>query len=653
MSFQERWRRVVWAGAVVSVVLAGVTSALRAAPAATPVMDWQFDGEVRATARIGNVIYVGGNFRNVTPRAGGAAVARAALAEFDATTGALLPATIVIAPPLSEVRNLAAVGQVLYATGEFGTVNGVSYSYGSFAYDVGSSSVLTWSRTSTSANNRIVHADASGIYIAVSNGLVRRHDLTTGAEDPVWQPDLTANIVAADGELWASRPFPNFSINPFQGGGTSVGVLDPVTGLFDERFRTPLVLPWYGLAVHGDTVYIAGQLPDLTLQINQPDVSDRVLAFSRSTGVQVSPTVVGDIDSGQIGTPSAMTVADGRLVVAGRRMVVGGQERLGLAEVAGPAQMTAWTAVTNFRGQGVQAAGDLLVAFGIATDVASTGRVVAYRLDGLRPPSALTARTLGPATTFAWTPGAPTPPGGYVIDGGVTPGQVAGAVPLGNVTTSTLTVPGTFFVRVRAANAVETSNEVVAGCITAPRPPTALRATVAGSALSIAWTAPPGPLGGFLVEAGTAAGASNLARVSLPGSQTSIGAAVPPGRYHMQVRASNACGTSLPSGAVYVDVGAVASLPAAPLDFVVQVFGVGSVPNVAHMTWTAPPGAVTAYRLEAGTAPGLADLTTLPLGSTAAFQIAGVPRGEYYLRVRAVNAAGVGPASRDVLLKMP
>ena len=53
---------------------------------------------------------------------------------------------------------------------------------------------------------------------------------------------------------------------------------------------------------------------------------------------------------------------------------------------------------------------------------------------------------------------------------------------------------------------------------------------------------------------------------------------------------------------------------------------------------------VQTYVIEAGSAPGAADLASFSTGSTATtFEAAGVPAGTYYLRVRANNGGGSGP----------
>ena len=60
---------------------------IAAEPSATARLDWLFDGNVLATTRIGNVIYVGGTFRNVSPTSG----ALGHLFALSTSTGAAVP----------------------------------------------------------------------------------------------------------------------------------------------------------------------------------------------------------------------------------------------------------------------------------------------------------------------------------------------------------------------------------------------------------------------------------------------------------------------------------------------------------------------------------------------------------------------------------
>lgn len=58
------------------------------------------------------------------------------------------------------------------------------------------------------------------------------------------------------------------------------------------------------------------------------------------------------------------------------------------------------------------------------------------------------------------------------------------------------------------------------------------------------------------------------------------------------------------------------------------------------------------FRLEVGTTPGGVELGTIPVtGLTTT--IGGVPSGTYYLRMKAVNVYGVGPASRELPVSVP
>jgi hypothetical protein len=77
--------------------------------------------------------------------------------------------------------------------------------------------------------------------------------------------------------------------------------------------------------------------------------------------------------------------------------------------------------------------------------------------------------------------------------------------------------------------------------------------------------------------------------------------------------------------------------------------------NTVTLSWTAPPassgGPVTSYRLEAGFSPGAADAAVFEFGATVtALVFNGIPNGTYYVRVRAVNAAGVSGPSTEVAL---
>lgn len=87
--------------------------------------------------------------------------------------------------------------------------------------------------------------------------------------------------------------------------------------------------------------------------------------------------------------------------------------------------------------------------------------------------------------------------------------------------------------------------------------------------------------------------------------------------------------------------------PGAPSALVATASGSSIV-----LTWTAPAGGgASAYTIEAGSAPGLANLANFSTNSAAAtFSASGVGAGTYYVRVRATNAAGTSPPSNEAVL---
>lgn len=101
---------------------------------------------------------------------------------------------------------------------------------------------------------------------------------------------------------------------------------------------------------------------------------------------------------------------------------------------------------------------------------------------------------------------------------------------------------------------------------------------------------------------------------------------------------SAACGSSSSSS----------GLPGAPGNFTAT-----AVETSVTMNWSAPPtgGAPTSYMIESGSATGLSDVAHIPIKDAAtSFSADKVGPGTYFVRVHAVNAAGSGPASNEVVL---
>ena len=200
----------------------------------------------------------------------------------------------------------------------------------------------------------------------------------------------------------------------------------------------------------------------------------------------------------------------------------------------------------------------------------STGELVTT------PPGNLTRTVQGTTVLLGW--GAPpgSQPTSYVIEAGSASGASNITVFDTGTAATALTVnnvpAGTYFVRVRGKDAAGTgpaSNEVtvvVGGSGPAPAPapaqctPRNLTAIVLGSELSLLWDEPSGShtqcgRDSYLVQAGSAPGASNLAQVSTPGLIGNYAVSgAPPGTYYIRVRSQGPGGLSTPSNEVVVTV---------------------------------------------------------------------------------------------------
>jgi hypothetical protein len=95
---------------------------------------------------------------------------------------------------------------------------------------------------------------------------------------------------------------------------------------------------------------------------------------------------------------------------------------------------------------------------------------------------------------------------------------------------------------------------------------------------------------------------------------------------------------------------APATTPLPPINLAATVSGAS-----VTLTWSAPVGGdpPMAYAIEAGLAPGLANLASISTGGpTTVFHADGVGVGTYYVRVRTVGAAGVSAPSNEVVLRI-
>jgi hypothetical protein len=183
-----------------------------------------------------------------------------------------------------------------------------------------------------------------------------------------------------------------------------------------------------------------------------------------------------------------------------------------------------------------------------------------------------------------------------------------------------------------------------------PGPPVGLTATSAGSAVTLTWQAPTsgGPPLSYVIEAGAVPGAADLANFSTGNALTAFGTGgVPSGTYFVRARTTTAQGMSAASNEVRLVVGSgCGTAPGAPGTPWVATNSGGTV----VLTWAPATRSPTSYVVEAGSGPGLSNITTADVGNVTTLSATGVATGRYYVRVRARNACGASPPSGELTL---
>jgi titin len=214
-----------------------------------------------------------------------------------------------------------------------------------------------------------------------------------------------------------------------------------------------------------------------------------------------------------------------------------------------------------------------------------------------------------------------------------------------------------FYVRVRAVNAAgagAASNELAMSrgqrSQSPPARPDAVNASYDNGMLNVVWEPPADgqQITAFVLEIGTLPVAANLVNTTLPPTSSHWSHAAPAGRYYIRMRSLNAAGVSAASSEVVVNSGTPATeLPGMPQNLVAALVG-----DRLQLEWVPPAdgGDLIEYVIEAGTAPGVSDVASVQTGTAhSAWSYTGVPGGRvFFIRVRARNGVGLGPASTEV-----
>ena len=248
---------------------------------------------------------------------------------------------------------------------------------------------------------------------------------------------------------------------------------------------------------------------------------------------------------------------------------------------------------------------------------------------------------------------------GYRVAIGTSPQAPNAEIDAGPSTSTTLSlaVGATYYVTVRAYTALGTmgppSDEAVVDLAAAPGAPSDAAASVYGSSAVLSWGPPQtggAPLN-YLLSVGTAPAASNLLNAYPLGNIVGISGKLPPGTYYARVQAANFVGIGPLSSEIRFDI-APPSRPVGPIELTAAGAGVRT-----NLTWSRPPDAwgddvPSFYVVEAGTAPGIADIGSISVGNATSYLV-DVPAGTYFVRVRGVGAGGASDPSNELVLQGP
>ena len=271
---------------------------------------------------------------------------------------------------------------------------------------------------------------------------------------------------------------------------------------------------------------------------------------------------------------------------------------------------------------------------------------------GAQPPTSLYAASIvGNTLTLRWTPPASGPaPTGYLLEGGVNPGEVLASIPTGSTAAFyTIVAPtGSFYVRMKtltASGPSVASNEVRVhvNVPVAPSAPANLLGMATGNSVALAWLNTFGggsPANVILDVTGTLS-----ATVPLGTAESFQFTGVPNGTYTFSLRAQNGGGVSPSSNSVTLTFpSACSGAPQAPTNLLATRSG-----NTIFVFWDPPTSgaAPTSYVLDVtGAFAGSFPTTGRALNGNAG-------PGTYNFSVRAANPCGNGPATAVQSVTIP
>ena len=217
---------------------------------------------------------------------------------------------------------------------------------------------------------------------------------------------------------------------------------------------------------------------------------------------------------------------------------------------------------------------------------------------------------------------------------------------------STAVAGTTYYYRVDAYNDLlssSPSSEASARIPIVPNAPITLVATISGSNIHLAWTAPLDNGGsailGYKVYRGTATGGESGTPIGTVATTSYDDLSATAGtRYYYVVKAYNAVGDSIAGNEAS---GQVPTVPTAPTGLTAVVAG-----SYVHLSWTAPAdnggAAITQYNIYRGTSSGGESGTALGTSGTTAYDDSAAVIGtHYYYTLTAKNSVGVSAPSNE------
>jgi YVTN family beta-propeller protein len=273
-------------------------------------------------------------------------------------------------------------------------------------------------------------------------------------------------------------------------------------------------------------------------------------------------------------------------------------------------------------------------------------------VSGPQPPMGLyAAAVVGNMVTLRWTPpAAGAAPTGYVLEGGVNPGEVLASLPTGSTAPSvTLVAPtGAFYVRMHTLSGADksaASNEIriFVNVPMAPSAPANLLGLVNGSTVSLAWrnTFEGGAPSTLLLDV---SGSLNTT-LPLPLGETFTFAGVPAGTYTLSLRAANASGASGSSNQVTLTFpGPCSGVPQAPANVVAATDG-----SLITVVWERATSGHAATGFVLNVTGGF--VGSFPTTQQTLSGVVGP--GTYTITVQGTNACGTSPASTPQTIVIP